>query len=105
VDAAARGWAISFLTSASSASSDCFLSFFFSITTHDGPAPEGKQPNFGRFRYFYRLVKKWRCSILDSFAILLLLACGTIKVYPSLLGRNYGYQYGIQEASAVQLET
>jgi CRP/FNR family transcriptional regulator, cyclic AMP receptor protein len=89
VDAAARGCPISFLTSASSASSDCFLSFFFGIATHDGLASEGKQPNFAQFRYFQWLVKKWRCSFLDSFAILLVLACGTIKVCPSLLDKDY----------------
>src|ERR1700688_2184696 len=40
VDAAARGCAISFLTSDSSASPDCFLSFFFGIYNpgwHDCP--------------------------------------------------------------------
>jgi CRP/FNR family cyclic AMP-dependent transcriptional regulator len=89
VDAAARGCAISFLTSDSSASPDCLLSFFFGIATHDGPAPEGRQPNFGQFRYFQWLVKKSRCSFLDSFAILLVLVCGTIKVCPSLLDKDY----------------
>ena len=37
---------------------------------------------------FSGFVKKWLCSFLDSFAILLVLACGTIKVCPSLLDKD-----------------
>src|ERR1700730_6674172 len=54
VDAAARGCAISFLTSDSSASPDCFLSFFFGITTHDGTVSRKKAVHFRTVKVFFR---------------------------------------------------
>jgi hypothetical protein len=55
VDAAARGCAISFLTSDSSAAPDCFLSFFFGITTHDGTASRRKAVHFRTVKVFFCL--------------------------------------------------
>src|ERR1700730_11042397 len=53
VDAAARGCAISFLTSDSSASPDCFLSFFFGITTHDGTTVRRNAVHFRTVPVFF----------------------------------------------------
>ena len=49
-----RGCAISFLTSDSSASPDCFLSFFFGITTHDGTVSRKKAVHFRTVKVFFR---------------------------------------------------
>src|ERR1700730_11183554 len=70
VDAAARGCAISFLTSDSSASPDCFLSFFFGITTHDGTTVRGKAVHLRTVPVFFdSLSKNGYVPISTVFAV------------------------------------
>jgi hypothetical protein len=59
----ARSFAISFLTSDSSASPDCFLSILFGITTHDGTAVRSKAVHFRTVPVFLmacqRMAQEW----------------------------------------------
>src|SRR3984893_14498976 len=91
VDAAARGCAISFLTADSSASPDCFLSFFFGITTHDGTTVRRKAVHFRTVPVFFGGCQKMATFLSQQFRSLASSLLRYNRSGSSLLGRNYGY--------------